>query len=71
MSRVILKEWVDHYIQGRPHMASGPGVPSLPAELGERKCGGARHKLDERYVVLSRPVRGGLHREYSMAAAPS
>jgi len=69
--RLNLKEWVAHYNEGRPHMALGPGIPSPPAELGERKSGCGRHKLDERYVVHSRSVLSGLHHDYCLAAISS
>jgi len=67
--RLILKEWVAHYNEGRPHMALGPGISSPPVELGERNSGGARHKLDQRNGVHSRSVLSGLHHEYIMVAA--
>ncbi|HZL28856.1 MAG TPA: hypothetical protein VFC39_20190, partial [Acidobacteriaceae bacterium] len=31
--RWILTSWMDHYNQGRPHMALGPGVPDPPSEV--------------------------------------
>jgi putative transposase len=61
--RHILHEWVDHYNTGRPHMASGPGIPqppvSLPVPLQEH-----RHRLPEPLQVVAHPILGGLHHEY-------
>ena len=31
--RTILREWVTHYNQGRPHASLGPGIPSLEEVL--------------------------------------
>jgi transposase InsO family protein len=44
----ILKEWVVHYNEGRPHMSPGPGIPQPRLTL----------------PVVARSVLGGLHHEY-------
>ena len=57
--RLIVKEWVTHYNEGRPHMALGPGIPSPP--VGMEFC-----KRSGQSSVVSHPVLGGLHHEYSL-----
>ena len=67
--RVILKSWVSHYNRGRPHMSLGPGVPDprgVPRWVQHQK---SRHRLGEGRVVHAESVLGGLHHEYSFAAA--
>jgi putative transposase len=65
--RCLLKEWVSHYNEGRPHMSLGPGIPqppaSLPALLQDH-----RHRLPAQRCVVSRPILGGLHHEYRLEA---
>jgi putative transposase len=60
----LLKEWVAHYNQSRPHSSLGPGIPepSNPAPLPS-SC---RHMLPEGSRVMARPVLGGLHHEYRL-----
>jgi hypothetical protein len=67
--RSILKEWVTHYNEARPHMALGPGVPDPPAGAALRTNGKSRHHLDARAIVCARSVLSGLHHEYSLAPA--
>jgi putative transposase len=61
--RRLLKEWVQYYNTGRPHMALGPGIPQppphLPIPLQEH-----RHRFPEHLQVVARPILGGLHHEY-------
>jgi putative transposase len=67
--RLILKLWVGHYNQGRPHMSLGPGVPdppTMPASAQDQK---SQHYLGEGVAVLAESVLGGLHHEYSFVAA--
>jgi putative transposase len=63
--RCILKAWVQHDNQGRPHMSLGPGIPQppppLPAPLHVH-----RHKLPVHLHVAGRPILGGLHHEYQL-----
>ena len=67
--RLILKEWVNHYNTGRPHMSLGPGVPDPPTSAALTPHGNSRHRLGERFVVLAKSILGGLHHEYSLVAS--
>jgi len=69
--RSILKSWVGHYNRGRPHSALGPGVPDPPQELTAIQKIQSRHRLAAGTLVLTKPVLGGLHHEYSLAIAPT
>ena len=60
--RSLLKEWVAHYNQSRPHSSLGPGIPQ-PSNLLPLLSGG-RHTLPEGSPVVARSVLGGLHHEY-------
>jgi transposase InsO family protein len=62
----ILKAWVAHYNEGRPHMSLGPGIPQPPAWLPV-SLQAHRHRLPEQLYVVSRPILGGLHHEYTLA----
>jgi transposase InsO family protein len=61
----ILKEWVGHYNEGRPHMSLGPGIPrpirALPAPRQAH-----RHAMLSGQSVKSRPVLGGLYHDYDL-----
>src|ERR1017187_1417063 len=62
--RSLLKEWVAHYNQSRPHSSLGPGIPE-PSTLVPLPSSG-RHTLPEGSRVMARPVLGGLHHEYRL-----
>jgi hypothetical protein len=62
--RSLLKEWVAHYNQARPHSSLGPGVPE-PSDLMPLQSDG-RHTLPRGSRVMARPVLGGLHHEYRL-----
>ena len=62
--RSLLKEWVAHYNQSRPHSSLGPGIPE-PSNLLPLPSSG-RHTLPEGSRVMARPVLGGLHHEYRL-----
>jgi putative transposase len=65
--RRLLKEWVHHYNEGRPHMSLGPGIPQPPAPLPVHRQV-HRHRLPAHLRVVSRPILGGLHHEYRFEA---
>jgi putative transposase len=61
--RTIMREWVTHYNQGRPHASLGPGVP----DSGNRPRPRPRidgHELPADCRIRARDVLGGLHHEY-------
>jgi putative transposase len=60
--RSLLKEWVAHYNQGRPHSSLGPGIPE-PSNL-MLLPGADRHTLPKNARGMARAVLGGLHHEY-------
>ena len=62
--RLILKEWVNHYNRGRPHMMLGPGVPDPPAAMAIYDYQTPRSDLIGQLAVNARSVLGGLHHEY-------
>jgi transposase InsO family protein len=61
----ILKEWVTHDNEGRPHMSLGPGIPkprrSLPVSRQAH-----RHWLRSDQCVVSQPILSGLHQDYQL-----
>ena len=61
--RRILREWVAHYNQGRPHSSLGPGIPEL-CEKPRRKPEVKRHELPAACRIRIKDVLGGLHHEY-------
>jgi hypothetical protein len=66
--RRLLREWVSHYNEARPHSSLGPGIPDtggLPIPLGVA----SRHVVPRHSRVISRPVLGGLHHEYRLEKA--
>jgi putative transposase len=61
----MLKEWVAHYNQGRPHMSLGPGIPE-PIRTSPTPRQAHRHRLPSGQGVVARPILGGLHHEYGL-----
>ncbi|MGA3295585.1 MAG: integrase core domain-containing protein [Candidatus Acidiferrales bacterium] len=59
----ILKQWVNHYNQGRPHLSLGPGIPE-PAEMLFPPQPHGRHFSANDCKVAARGILGGLHHEY-------
>jgi putative transposase len=61
----ILREWINHYNEGRPHMSLGPGIPqpprSLPVSLQDQ-----RHRLPASRRLSVKPILSGLHHEYGL-----
>jgi putative transposase len=64
--RRLLRAWVRHYNEGRPHMALGPGIPQLsphlPAPLQAHP-----HRIPAHLRVMTKSILGGLHHEYRLA----
>ena len=63
--RVVLKRWVAHYNQGRPHTSLGPGIPDLPIALPVTPHE-HRHIVPGYLKVVAHPILGGLHHEYGL-----
>jgi hypothetical protein len=63
--RGILKEWVVHYNQGRPHSGLGPGLPE-PSEASPVTPSHQRHHLAKDCRVVARTILGGPHHEYEL-----
>ncbi len=69
--RAILREWVMHYNEARVHKRLGPGVPDPPKNSVVIRKMESRHQLAAGLRVLSKPILGALHHEYSFAIAPA
>lgn len=67
--RQVLKLWISHYNQGRPHMALGPGVPDPPPDMLAPSLAKFRHRLGDVGALCAKAILGGLHHEYSLAPA--
>jgi putative transposase len=66
--RKILREWVAHYNEGRPHASLGPGIPAARhVRLVPNVT--HRHRLYTGCKVITQPVLGGLHHEYHFGRA--
>jgi putative transposase len=61
--RTILREWVAHYNQGRPHSSLGPGIADLHGKPIPRQTV-QRHQLPAACQIRIKDVLGGLHHEY-------
>jgi putative transposase len=61
----ILKEWVGHYNQDRPHMSLGPGIPKAIRTLPVPRQA-HQHRLPTEQRVVVRPVIRGLHHDYGL-----
>ena len=59
----ILRTWVSHYNQGRPHSSLGPGLPGRRA-LPPRRM--HRHRFEPGERIVSAAILGGLHHEYGL-----
>ena len=59
--RRILKEWIAHYNQGRPHSSLGPGVPD--PQFGPQLAESCGHQLLKDHKLVIKKILGGLHHE--------
>ena len=62
--RCVLREWVGHYNQARPHASLGPGIPDIPLDRLAQPNG---HQIPDGQRVIATPILGGLHHEYRLA----
>ena len=62
--RRLLKEWVAHYNQGRPHSSLGPGIPEPESCYDRPKPRG--HDIPRGHRVVAKAVLNGLHHEYRL-----
>jgi hypothetical protein len=60
--RQILKEWVAHYNEGRPHSSLGPGLPDSGYSLAKP----SGHLVPIGQTVVAKSILNGLHYEYSL-----
>jgi putative transposase len=66
--RKVLREWVTHYNQGRPHSALGPGIPAdTKRRVQPLTSNTHRHELRADARITTRAILGGLHHEYELA----
>jgi putative transposase len=62
--KFVLKAWIAHFNQARPHMGLGPGIPAPSrATAPEHEH---RHRIPADYEVRRAAVLGGLHHEYRL-----
>jgi hypothetical protein len=62
--RGILKEWVAHYNQSRPHSSLGPGIPEPSGGIPAPYVSGYGIPCGHRVVGI--PILGGLHHDYRL-----
>jgi putative transposase len=61
--RAVLREWVAHYNQCRPHASLGPGIPDVPPGRLALPNG---HHIPAGHRVIAAPILAGLHHEYRL-----
>jgi transposase InsO family protein len=61
--RAVLREWLAHYNQGRPHASLGPGIPAAPPDPFAQPNG---HHIPAGHRVIAAPILAGLHHEYRL-----
>lgn len=66
--RRVLKVWATYCNSSRSHMSLGPGVPDPPAGI-PAALRSAVHQIRAGLKAIARPVLGGLHHDYALAAA--
>jgi putative transposase len=64
--RMILREWVLHYNQGRPHSSLEPGIPDRRTAPPHRTH---PHRFEPGERVVSTKILEGLHHEYGLQQA--
>ena len=62
----VLKAWITHYNEGRPHMSLGPGIPSQPPVATLVTHRQHRRHLPPDCRVVAEPILGGLPHEYRL-----
>jgi hypothetical protein len=65
--RRILREWVRHYSNGRPHRSLGPAIPDRTQD-NELTCSRSFRFRSSSHVI-GEPILGGLHHEYQWSDA--
>ena len=65
--RRILREWISHYNEGRPHRSLGPGIPAV-VQTALPACDRAMRPFSPS-AVIAKPILGGLHHEYRWGKA--
>jgi putative transposase len=63
--RSLLKAWVTHDNQGRPHASLGPGIPDPPDRV---LTNAINHRIPSGHRVVAMPILAGLHHEYRLEA---
>ena len=61
--RAVLREWLAHYNQGRPHASLGPGIPAAPPDPFAQPNG---HHIPAGHRVIAATILAGLHHEYRL-----
>jgi transposase InsO family protein len=69
--RSILRTWRNHYNNGRPHSALGPGIPDPPPQFVCIPKSATRYRMLARALVRAKSVPGGLHHEYALVPMPA
>ena len=62
--RNILKEWMSHYNESRPHLSLGPGIPDPRFQKPKPQM--ERHCIPKDHRIVATPILGGLHHEYGL-----
>ena len=63
--RRVMGAWVAHYNRGRPHSMLGRGIPDPSSIMAPRS---PDHRIPRAHRVTAKPILGGLHHEYRLAA---
>jgi putative transposase len=65
--RRTLREWVNHYNRGLPHLALGPGIPAPSADYWPMFTRNRRrHEFPESTRTTAHSIREGLQHEYGL-----